>query len=133
MEKLNKRLPINRVKKYFEYMGFHIAACEGDLKEVFDIQTSSVFPEARDPRLIKVQVDYISRTVEKAVRGFETHMGKEIWLIRYGEKKTHPGQAHIYRFSGSKLIKESKDLPLNDALRKAVKSAESVSKLRKKG
>lgn len=128
MEKKKERNPnIKRVKKHFEFMGFHILLCDGDLKEVFDILAVSIYPGTGIEILIKVQVDNVSRTVEKAVRGFKTHMAKEIWLIRFGEKEKHPGIIHVYRFSGSELIQEARDLSLKDALEKAVKSAKSKS------
>ena len=124
MEKKKERIPnIKRVAKTYEDMGFYYFACEGEIMEVFDILVCekiifSIHPVAGSLRLIKVQVDDICRTVEKAVRGYETHVTKEIWLIKYGKKKQDPGKEHVYRFEGSELKKESEFLALKDALRK---------------
>jgi len=113
-----ERRVIKRVGRYYKVIGFCIFPCEEELKEVFDILAIDIHPGDGSSRLIKVQVDDISMTVKEAVRGYKTRIIKEIWLIKYGEKKTHPGQAYIYRYSGSELIKEPKDLPLDDALKK---------------
>ncbi len=127
MEKKKDRIPnLERVGKHFEWMDFYIFACEGEMRKVFDILACdknmfSIHPVSGSMRLIKVQVDNISRTVEKAVRGYETHVTKEIWLIKYGEKEKHPGIAHVFRYSGSKLTTEPQNLPLKSALRKEVK------------
>lgn len=115
IEKQKERIAnFQRIAEIFRRIGFRCTSCELDLdlKEDFDILISG------SPILIKVQVDDISRTVEKAVRGFKTNMAKEIWLIRYGKKKNHPGKIHVYSFVGSELIRESKKLSLKNALRK---------------
>lgn len=124
MEKKKERIPnLERVGKHFEWMDFHYFYCTGELKEVFDILACdqnifSLHPVAGSMRLVKVQVDNISRTVKKAVEEFETHMTKEIWLIRFGKKKNHPGLAYLYRFKGSKLTAEPPELLLDNALEK---------------
>jgi len=115
MEKRKERIAnFQRIARIFQRTGFPVTTCELDLnlKEDFDILISG------SPILIKVQVDNISTTVKEAVRGFKTHMIKEIWLIKYGKKKNHPGKIHVYTFVGSELIRESKKLSLKDALRK---------------
>lgn len=124
MEKKKERIPnLERVGKHLEWMDFYYFECKGEMKKVFDILACdrnifSIHPVAGSMKLIKVQVDDISRTVEKAVRGYETHVTKEIWLIKYGEKKKHPGLAFLYRYKGSDVTKEPKKLPLDDALEK---------------
>ena len=124
MEKKKERIPnLQQVANNFEVMGFYIFACEGEMKKVFDMLVCdkiifNIHPVSGSMRLIKVQVDNISEEVKKAVREDETHVTKEIWLIKYGKKKKHPGKEYIYRYSGSKLTTEPKKLPLDDALEK---------------
>lgn len=124
MDKKKERIPnLERVGKHFEWMDFHYFYCTGELKKVFDILACdqnifSLHPVAGSMRLVKVQVDNISRTVKEAVEEFETHVTKEIWLIKYGKKDTHPGLAYLYRCKGSKWTKEPKKLPLKNALEK---------------
>jgi len=118
MEKKKERIPnIQRAKNHFEFMGFHRLDCDGNLREVFDFQADTIYA-ANLSILIKVQADVISKKVEKDVREYKTKKGKEIWLVKYGEKENDPGIEHVYRFEGFELIQESEDLSLDDAMRK---------------
>jgi len=117
MEEIKERTPnLNRIKNHFEKVGFDLLDCDRNLESVFDFQADTIYCGMNYSVLIKVQVDNVSRTVKEAVRGFKTKKGKEIWLVKYGEKENDPGIEHVYRFEGNELLQESEDLSLEDAL-----------------
>lgn len=129
MEEKKERVPnIQRAKNHFEFLGFHILDCDRNLREVFDFQADTIYSGASLSILVKVQAgEFISKKVEKAVRGYRTKKAKEIWFTKYGENENDPGIIHIYRFEGFKLIQEARKLSLKDALEKSVKSTKSPS------
>lgn len=118
---------LDRLKKHFEFLGFHVLDCDKSLKRIFDFQADTIYRGMTYSVLIKAQINNISTTVEEAVREYYTKKGKEIWLVRYREHENDPGEEHFYRFEGNQLIQESEDLSLEDALEKPVKSAKSAS------
>ncbi len=116
MEEIKERTTnLNRIKNHFEKVGFNLLDCDRNLGRVFDFQADTIYGMSYSV-LIKVQVENISTKVKEAVREYRTSKGKEIWLVVYGKHKNSPGKEHVYRFSGSELIQESRDLSLDDAL-----------------
>lgn len=117
MEKKKERnINLQRIINRFLITGFYYLRCDGWVKRAFDLQVESIYSEARNPILIKVEVGSISKKVKKAVEDFKTKKGKEIWLTTFGEAENDPGKDHVYRFEGSELIQDSQDLPLDDAM-----------------
>lgn len=116
-----KKKAIVKARSDLAKRGYRVSECVDSLKEIFDLSTDSLFLQSQDAgSYIRIEVDFIEEAVLKAVKRFYSpSKKKEIWLRCFKKEiENDPGRFYIYQFSGKKLIMQSGELLLKEAVKK---------------
>lgn len=114
-----KRKAILKARSDLAKSGYLVSECVDSLKEIFDLSTDSLFLQSQDAgSYIRIEVSFIEEAALEAVKRFYSpSKKKEIWLRHFKSKKD-PGRFYVYQFSGKKLVMQSGELLLKEAVKK---------------